>query len=97
MALTYDQSATLMNDASFRGRIKVACMKYANYIYDEASNTPAHSTRIKWSQRAMLMPDAAAAEVAPTVVMDGQVQADGATISDVALQSSVETAINKLL
>lgn len=95
--MTYEESAALMIDNAFRGRVKVACLIYARYIMDEASNTPAHSTRIKWAQATMVNPDAAAATVTPTVVMDGAVQQDGAAIDDAALQSAVENSINKML
>jgi len=97
MALDYTQSAALMADPAFRDRVKVACLKYAAYISDEAANTPAHQTRIKWAQGAMSAPDAAAQSIVQPVVMDGQVQADGADITDAALQVSVESTINKLM
>jgi hypothetical protein len=97
MALTYEQSSELMNDPVFRGRVKVACLKFADYIFGEAATTPAHSTRIKWAQHTMLMPDASAATVAPEVVMDPAVQQDGAAITDAGLQSATENAINKML
>lgn len=97
MTLSYDESAALMADAAFRGRVKVACLKFSTYITDEAPNTPAHSTRIKWAQATMVNPDGAAAAVTPTTVMDGAVQQDGAAITDAALQSAVENSINKML
>lgn len=97
MALTYEQSAALMIDPNFRDRVKVACMHYADYIIDEPSSTVAHNTRQAWARRAMTQPDAVAAEVTPPVVMDGQVQADGAAISDEALQTSVETTVNSMM
>jgi hypothetical protein len=97
MALTYEQSSELMSDLIFRGRVKVACLKFADYIVGEPANTPAHSTRIKWAQQTMTMPDASAATVTPAVVMDAAVQQDGANITDAALQSATENAINKML
>jgi len=97
MALTYEQSSDLMGDMIFRGRVKVACLKYAGFIVLEAPSTPAHSTRIKWAQMTMTSPEAAAAQVTPTVALDPAVQADGAAITDVALQSAVENAVNKML
>lgn len=97
MPLDYAQSAALMANQAFRDRIKIACLKYATYIVDEPANTAAHSTRIRWAQQTMLAPDSAANTVTPTVVMDGQVQAEGDAISDVNLQTAVETSINKLL
>jgi hypothetical protein len=70
MALDYAGSSDLMGDVEFRGRVKVACLKYATYITAEPANVPAHATRIKWSQQALVSPDAAAAQVVPVVVMD---------------------------
>lgn len=97
MPLSYEDSSALMADTAFRGRVKVACMKYSTYINDEPSNTPGHSSRIRWSQQTMVNPDAAAATVTPTVVMDGAVQEEGAAIDDPGLQSATENAINKML
>lgn len=97
MALTYEQTSTLMNDGTFRGRVKVACLKYADYISLEAATVPAHATRIKWAQQTYAMPDASAANVTPAVVMDPAVQQDGAAITDAALQSAVEGAVNKII
>jgi hypothetical protein len=97
MALTYEQSAALMVDATFRGRIKVSCLKYATYIIDEPSSTSAHQTRTKWAQNTMTAPDVAAALIQPTVVMDPAIQDQGAAVTDVALQTAVETSLNKML
>jgi hypothetical protein len=64
---------------------------------------PAHSSRIKWAQNTMNMPDGAAATTTPPTVMDVAVQgagidADGdSTITDAALQSAVENVVNKML
>jgi hypothetical protein len=95
--LTYEESAALMNDMAFRGRIKVASLKFADYIMLEATSTPAHNTRTKWAQTAMISPDVVAGQIQPPVVMDSAVQTAGAEIDDAALQSSVETVVNKLL
>jgi len=97
MPLDYAGSSALMIDVDFRGRVKVGCLKYADFIVGEASTVPAHSTRIKWAQQTMIMPDAAAGTVTPTVVMDPAVQQDGAAITDAGLQSAVENAVNKML
>jgi len=97
MALTYEESATLMQDGVFIGRVKVGCITFARYIMDEAPTVPAHSTRIKWAQSTLASPDASAQQITPTVVMDGAVQADGAAVTDEALQGAVESAVNKLI
>jgi hypothetical protein len=101
--LTYKESSTLMTNLIFQGRVKVACLTYARYIMDEGANTPAHSTRIRWAQQTLQMPDAAAGAVSPTVVMDSAVPAaaidtDGdSTIDDPGLQSATENSVNKML
>lgn len=95
--LTYEESAALMNDMAFRGRVKVGCLKYADYIFNEANTTPAHNTRMRWATTTVQSPDVVAAGIQPPVVMDSAVQEAGAEITDAALQSSIETVINKLL
>lgn len=95
--MTYEQSAELMIDVAFRGRIKVAVLKFANYVLDEPGNVTAHNARHRWAVGAMQQPDTVAAQVQAPVVMDGAVQSAGAAITDSALQSSVETILNKLM
>lgn len=98
MALTYQETADLMKDEVFRGRVSVACVNYARYITDEAASTAAHNTRYRWATQTMQSPEIAVNQVIPTVVTDAAVQdAGGAAITDAALQSAVETAVNKLL
>src|SRR5262245_28266147 len=97
MALTYEQTADLMKDSVFRGRVSVACTNFARYITDEPASTPAHSTRIRWAQQTLLNPDIAVNQVIPTVCTDAAVQAAGAAITDPNLQTAVETAVNKIL
>lgn len=95
--MTYEESAALMQDIVFRNRVKVACLKFADYIMAEAQNTPAHNTRMRWATDATRQPDLTAQQIQPPTVMDGAVQAAGAEITDAALQSSVETVVNKLM
>ena len=95
--MTYEESAALMKDAAFVSRIKVACLNYAAYISDEAVSVPAHTSRMRWAQNTMLNPDAAAMQVTPSTVITGQVQTDGGAITDAALQTSVESVVNKLI
>ena len=97
MALTYAESFALMNDTDFRGRIQVAALKFADYIFNEGNTVPAHNTRLRWATTCEQQPGMTAAGLQPPVVMDSEVQAVGAEITDVALQSSVETVVNKLL
>jgi len=97
MALTYTDSNALMNDFDFRGRIKVAALHYADYIMNEATNTPGHTSRLRWASATFQSPDQAAQSLHSPVVMDPAVQADGAAIIDTNLQSAVENTINKLI
>jgi hypothetical protein len=97
MALTYEESFTLMQDPTFRGRVKVAVLKFADSIMGEAPTVPAHNTRLRWASGAFQNPDAVAAQTAQPVVMDSAVQAAGATVTDVALQGSVEAVVNKMM
>ena len=95
--MTYEESAALMNDFAFRGRIKVASLKYADSIMGEASTVPAHNTRERWALNTMQNPEIVAAQLQPPVVMDVAVQQDGSAITDAALQGSVETVVNKMM
>jgi hypothetical protein len=95
--MTYIESAALMNDLEFRGRVKVACLKYADSIMIEASSTPAHASRLRWAQQCFNNPEVTASQVQPATVMDAAVQAAGAQIEDVPLQGSVEAVVNKML
>lgn len=97
MALSYEQSADLMKDGVFIGRIKVGCITFARYIMDEAASVPAHSTRVRWAQNTLSSPDASAQQITPTVVMDSAVQEAGTGVTDAALQGAVENAVNKLI
>jgi hypothetical protein len=95
--MTYEESSALMTDPVFRGRVKVACMKYADYVFSEAQSTPRHTSAIRWAQRVFQTPDQVAQEIQPPTVMDAAVQADGAAITDTALQSAVEAVVNKVI
>jgi|SRR5215471_2228822 len=97
MALTYDESAQLANDTTFRGRVKMACLHFAQYISGEAPNVPAHNTRFRWAQQTYQAPDQMAGQIISAVVMDAQVVADGSAITDANLQTAVEMAIQNFL
>lgn len=97
MALTYEETFALMKDDTFRGRVMVACTKFARYITDEQPDVAAHPTRYKWAQQTLYAPEVSANTTIPTVVWDDSVQADGAAILDAALQAAVEAAVQKLI
>lgn len=95
--MTYTESALLMTNIDFRGRVKVACLKYADSIIGEPTGTAAHNTRLRWAAQTLQQPDMVAAQTQPPTVMDAAVQAEGPEISDEALQGSVETVVNKMM
>lgn len=95
--MTYEESSALMTDFAFRGRVKVAVLKYADSIMIEAASVPAHNTRERWALQAMQNPDGIALQTQPPTVMDPAVQQDGAAITDLALQAAVENTVNKML
>ena len=98
MAMSYEETFELTKDPVFRGRVSTACVHYAVFISDEASNTAAHSTRYRWAQQTLVGPEASVSRIIATVCNDGAVQdAPGNAITDPALQTAVETAVNKLL
>lgn len=97
MALNYDDANTLMNDNQFKGRVKVACLHFAQYIIGEDPATAAHNTRRKWAEQTYLTPQNSAETVTPGVVQESHVQADGKNVSDVDLQTDVETVVNKMI
>jgi hypothetical protein len=95
--MTYEESAALMNDVEFRGRVKVSALKYADSIMIEASTVAGHNTRTRWAQNCMQNPEMTAQQLQPPVCMDAAVQLAGATITDAALQGAVESTVNKML
>ena len=97
MALDYAATAALMSDTMFKERVKVSCLKYAEYIMNEGPGVDAHWSRIKWAQDALFGPDVTVNKIIPLVVLDPAVQSDGAAITDGALQPVVEIVINKMM
>lgn len=97
MALTYDQSAALMTDPDFRGRVKVACLQYADSVLIAASPVANRTALVRWATLAFQQPDMVASQVQPPTVMDAAVQDAGATITDSALLGSVTAVVNKML
>ncbi len=93
--MTNLEQAALTKDIEFRDRIKISLLHYSDYIAGEATNTPAHNTRLKFSTDVYENPDQVAAKLQPSVVMDAKVQEQGAAISDADLQTSVESTVNK--
>lgn len=103
MALNYEQSAALMNDFEFRGKVQVAALKFADSIMIEASNVPAHNTRFRWATATFQAPGQAAQTLHPPVVMDAGIQAAGvdaegkSLATDPQVQGAVEAVVGKML
>lgn len=98
MALTYEQSANLINDVTFRGRVKISILKYSTYIQNELATVPGHAPRYRWAQQAMREPEIWTNQVVPSVVMDDTIQnAGGAAATDAQVQSAVEIVVNKFM
>jgi hypothetical protein len=102
MALDYDKSYGLTTNIPFRGRVKVACLRFATSIQIEDPVTPAHNARLRWAGRCFSQPDQVAGEVQSPTVLDPAVQGadidatDGdSTVNDAALQAAVEGVVNK--
>lgn len=97
MAKTYDELSILMQDFTFRGRIKVSCLTYSTYILNEPPSTDGHSSRYRWAQNVGNQPDVEAARLQPMICMDDRVKEQGSDISDSDLQAATETVVNKFL
>jgi hypothetical protein len=94
MALTYEESAILMNDPVFKGRVKVSALTYAQYITLQPATS---GSRIRWAQQVMQQPDAMAQSLVSPVVMNPNVQADGGAIDDVNLQAAVQAVADVMM
>lgn len=96
--MTYEESAALIIDQNFRGRIKVACLTYASRILKGGeAGVGGSQAGNRWANQTFQQPDQAAQTVIGPAVMEPGVQSQGAQIDDGALQFSVENAVNKTL
>jgi len=90
-----------MNDFTFRGRIKVASVKYSDAVGIQTTPVSQRAALVKWSFRCAQQPDQVAAELQPFVVEDAAIQdagvdAEGKSLAtDTALQAAVEATVNK--
>lgn len=94
--MTYEESANLIQNPQFRGRIKVAALRYADSIFNQPFG-PGSNGRIRWANQVFQNPDQIAQSIQGPVVMDGGVQQWGADINDSSLQAAVEAVVNKTL
>jgi len=96
MALTDAQSAALMADTEFTGRVKVSAIRYADTLTIQAVPASSHIRLLAYAAETFQSPAAMAQKLVPLVVMDAAVQDAGAMITDEALQGAVESTVNKL-
>lgn len=94
--MTSAESAALMDDPVFQGRVKVDALRYADTLTIQAVPASSHTRLLVYAAETFQSPNAMAQRLVPLVVMDSAVQADGADISDAALQGAVEATVNKL-
>lgn len=93
MALSLAESATLINDLDFRGRVKVAALKYATYLFTQGGD----QNKMPWAQRTLQQPDAAAQTLVPPTVMNVNVQTLGADINDQNLEAAVTITADMMM
>lgn len=93
--LTYEESAALMSDPVFQGRVKAACLSYAQTLL---ATPPANNPSLfRWAGNTYVNPDFAMNQVTPPAVMNVNVQTEGAAITDPALLATVEYVVGGLL
>lgn len=95
--MTYEESQALMTDMVFRGKVKVAALKYADSLLGEPTATPGHNANVRWAQTCFQNPDMTAGQLQSPTVMDAAVQEAGKDVTDAALQGSVEAVVKKML
>jgi len=92
--MTLEESANLMNDLNFRGRVKVAALIYAQYLTLQPNNS---SSAANWIFATLRAPDIAAQTLTPSVVINPNVQNAGALVTDANLQAAVQQVANSLM
>lgn len=94
MALNFAQSAALMNNLDFRGRVKVAALQYATALLAQPGSS---NSKASWVQRTMQQPDTTAQVLVPAVVLNVNVQNAGADITDQDLAAAVQATADKMM
>jgi len=104
MAMTSDESAALMQQQAFRGRVQVACIKYSDSIHTTNSNAIGHVSLERWADSVYSQPVQVASQVQPFVVMDPAIQAAGvdpvtgnSLATDAEVQGATEATVNKTI
>lgn len=92
--LSLDQSAQLMKDFTFLGRVKSAALTYAQYLSLQPANSGA---KVRWMQQTMNQPDQMAQQLVSPVVLNPNVQQAGSTIDDPGLQAAVQSVADVMM
>ena len=95
MPMTYEQLAALTSDPVFRGKVKVAMLKYCDTMIIEPDNTTGHVSRDRWAKQAKQQPDMYAGQLQAGVCLDPAIQAAGGEATDIEIQGATEAEINK--
>lgn len=96
MALSQTESADLMKDPVFIGRVKVCCLTYAQYLQEQLQ-VPLRGSQMRWIQQVIVQPDQVAQTIVNPVVQNPNVQADGAAIDDPGLQAAVQAVADQIM
>lgn len=94
--MTYAESAALMNDTVFRGRVKVALLNYAQYLSLQLA-TASSNAKMVFIQQTIRNLEVMTQTVVPPTVMNPNVQQDGADISDANLQAAVQAVADLMM
>lgn len=93
---TYTELDLVAEDATFRDRVKVACIVAAESIRTEAPATPNNAARVQWARAVLLAPDREATRMVWAVLAQNRAatlaQITGAT--DAQIQTAVDGAVN---
>lgn len=86
--LSQTELANLINDSTFRGRVKVAALQYAQYLQMQPNLS---ASKANWIQRVMMQPDMVAQTLTPGVVISPNVSSIGAAVSDPDLLAATQS------
>lgn len=92
---TYLEIYALKTDQDFRNRVGMALVNYATYLLGQPATRPWHEQEVNWARKASFNTDDQIYRIMGFVLGDPQVQADLGTITDAALQTVVETAVQQ--
>lgn len=103
MALTDNESAALMINTSFQGRVKVCALRYAQALMAQTS-PPATGAEYRWANQVMNNPQMFAGTLASPTVLDPGIQGAGidttsgdSTADDATVYAAVQAVANRLM